>query len=94
MTELLPANDSISEYVIDQLARRGEQRQVFAARLGKSPTWATQKLSGKRRWTVDDLDVLGAYFGVHPMQFFVPITRRERPDTHGYQDARGFSKAA
>lgn len=52
----MTANETVCAVIIRELDRQGITRQQFATRVGHTSAWATLKLTGKRRWSVDDLD--------------------------------------
>jgi len=60
----MTANDEVTREVERELASRGWSRSRFARESGTSPAWVTRKLEGDRRWSVDDLDLLGRVLGL------------------------------
>lgn len=60
----MTGQDVVSKQVEGVLVQRGMNRADFARAMGRGRTWATAKLNGQRRWTVDDLDEIAATLGV------------------------------
>lgn len=54
---------------------RGWTQQQLAERMGYTRAGLHQKLSGRSRWSTDDLDELAALFGVPPFALVWPGLR-------------------
>lgn len=87
----MTTNDTVSRTVETLLASRGENRTALARGLGHSQGWVTQKLGGQRRWSMDDLDALGRYFGLPPAAFLLGASA---VTTHRYTHQRALALAA
>ena len=48
-------------------AARGTSPGAVALRLGKSRQWVQAKLSGRNRWSTDDVEAVARDLGVSPM---------------------------
>ena len=60
----MTANNEVAGAVELELVARGWSRAQLARELGVSASWVTRRLDGSRRWSVDDLDVLGSVLGL------------------------------
>lgn len=80
------AHELISQAVLYELHRQGLERQQLAARVGNSPSWLTNKLAGRRRWTADDLDALASALGIPVAWLVMP----RDVATHWYRRVRAF----
>jgi transcriptional regulator with XRE-family HTH domain len=54
----MSANDTITTVVNRERMRRGLNQAQLAEMLGRGDMWVSHKLNGRRRWQVDDLDLL------------------------------------
>lgn len=60
---------TISSVVRVYLAARNETHAELAAAIGISRPAVSQKLAGRIRWTLADLERLAAYYGAEPQDF-------------------------
>ena len=52
------------------MARDGYNQEQLAAEIGMDQATLSARLRGTRRWSVDDLTLLGIAFRIHPGVFF------------------------
>lgn len=50
------------------MASRGEHQQDVATALGLAQSGLSNRFHGRTRWTLDEVDLLAAHFGVAPHQ--------------------------
>lgn len=75
--------DRVTALVRAELARTGMTQTAFAAALGHGKSWIAQKLSGARRWTLDDLELIRTRMpGVRLEQLFPDRDRRRKVEDH------------
>lgn len=60
----MTANDAVSAAVTYHLGQQGLSKAELARRLGCGAGTLSNKLSGRRRWHVDELDELAVALGV------------------------------
>lgn len=60
----------ISLIVRGLLGVRALQQKDLAVVLGIGPSGVAEKLAGRRKWSIDDIDVMCRYFDVSPATFF------------------------
>lgn len=60
----MTTQERISRNVRLLMAAHGEQQQDLARRLGISAASVSDKLKGRRRWSVDDLDIIAAAYEI------------------------------
>lgn len=60
----MTANDAVTKAVELELERRHMTRADLAREAGRARSWVTRHMSGERRWSVDDLDVLARGLGI------------------------------
>lgn len=64
-------NDRITALVRAELARTGMTQGAMARILGHEQNWLSQKLTGRRGWSLEDLELIAARLpGVHLEQLF------------------------
>lgn len=61
---------NVSRIVRALMGSRGMKQGDLAGILHVSRSGVTEKLSGRRKWSVDDLDAMGRFFDVSPATFF------------------------
>lgn len=54
------------------MARHNHQQAVFARRIGISRSALSEKLHGRRKWMLDDLDAISAAYGIDPRALLSP----------------------
>ena len=83
----MTAQETITAAVDQVMRRRGMTRAQLARDLGVGRSWVSNKLSGRRGWMVEDLDLLAEWSGMPLAAFLVPVVdelgvmraRRDRP---------------
>lgn len=73
----LGAEEQLRQNVLELMAFRRMKQGVLAAKLGRSQSWLSKRLSGKgsgkgSRFQLTDLDVLATVFGVSPSELLEP----------------------
>lgn len=71
----MTANDLVTQRVAHELDSRAWSQSELARRVHKTPAWVSKKMSGERRWSVDDLDELARGFEL-PLERLVGFTLR------------------
>ena len=90
----MSSHSVISASVSAALAIRGISKADLARRLGHYPSWVTMRLEGDRPWRIDDLDKLGAVFGMAPASFLIPPTNSSAADNLHYLPRQKLSSVA
>lgn len=62
----------------------GTNRKDVALALGHAPSWMTLKMTGARRWSLDDVDALAEHFGMPFGAFFIERARAGAAGTRKY----------
>jgi transcriptional regulator with XRE-family HTH domain len=70
------ASERVSLTVERLLVEQGMSRSELGRRLGVSPPAVVNKLHGRRRWTVDELDDLAAALGVTVQRLVATVRYR------------------
>lgn len=67
-----PIHDNVSRVVAGLMGLNREKQAQIAHVLGVAPSGVSEKLNGKRDWSIEDLQALGAHWDVGPGVFFTP----------------------
>jgi transcriptional regulator with XRE-family HTH domain len=88
----LSANDQMRANLRELLDMRNMTQSDLAVELGVSQPWVSKRMSGVTPFALDDLDRIGAAFGLTPCELlehgFGKWDRRRSPDRRSYQDRR------
>lgn len=68
------ANDNVTKVVRGLIALGGWTQRDLATAAGIDETTVSNKMSGKRRWSLEDIDALSAAFGLEWSTFLQPPT--------------------
>lgn len=60
----MTTQERISRNVRMLFAAHGDDQQTAARKLGMSPSAISDKLKGRRRWSVDDLDIIAEAYEI------------------------------
>lgn len=70
MARTADLQDNVSSIVRGLLGLRHMRQSDLAPVLGVTPSGVNEKLQGRRKWTLNDLDALAAFFDISPATFF------------------------
>ena len=79
----MTANDVVTAVVSRTLDERGMTRTDLARVCGRTIQWATHKMNGHRRWSLDDIDALATGLSMPPAWLLMPPSGAV--DTHEYR---------
>lgn len=82
----MAAHETMSRAVLHELERQGLTRRELAERIGVHPSWVSNKMAGRRRWTLDDVDAVAPALGVPPAWLLLA----RDVVTRGYRRLRRF----
>ena len=80
-----PLQNIIAENVRVEAARRGLKQRDIAKVLGITTGGISQKWTGKRSWTVSDIEQIGYFIGVEPWELCKP---QNKESAKAYKELR------